>query len=561
MLKHFPIFCWFCLFLSFFSLARGNSLRNAQENQIIFLINQGEHQQAVKLYQSLFQAENKHDYELLHRLGLALLDHGFRQSDPEIQLLTLFGANISAHKDAYYILEESLKSRYPEIQVIALGALSQIQEDRADQALLKALGFPHLLVRFEAIKYLCKKKHVQAVDQAEALMYKTPQVLLPAYPSLFACVGGPKAIRILNKLMNDPAEKVRSAVILSVARYKREELLPKIRQQALHYQFMQQEACAYALGMLKDNHSLEKLQKLAHSQYPSVALAANWALCQLSQFSAIQSIEKMAKQENVFAISILGNLSEQSTVLRELVSHSNMQVRFNALLALLEQRQQVALKNVAEIIIRDRRDLGFVVLESPGKALKAWKVVSGASELLKEDLEAYRTHLELKEEVLQKVREISKTEFLKIAALIFASQQNDLIPKTVSLLEEIETEDTIQCLKQHQQKLGAPLVRNYCNLALYRLGEPGPYGDQLRQWVKSHNQTDLIQFRAYDPWKVSATPQDLTPVDSSRLLIEAFEAFAAQQDKEGIELLLEVIATGHPKNKYALAGILLRATQ
>ncbi len=33
------------------------------------------------------------------------------------------------------------------------------------------------------------------------------------------------------------------------------------------------------------------------------------------------------------------------------------------------------------------------------------------------------------------------------------------------------------------------------------------------------------------------------------------------QDMPGIKTLIEAIATGHAKNKYALAGLLLRATE
>lgn len=532
-----------------------------QEGRILFLIQQGEHQQALKLYQALYQATDAHDYDLLHRIGIGLLDYGFRQQDPEIELLTLFGANVAAHEDAYYILEESLKNRLPPIQLLALASLSQIQQDRADQAILRILGNAHLQVRFAAVNYLCQKKHPQAADQAESLMFKSPKALLPLFPPLFARLGDAKSIRILRKLINDPSEDVRRAVILSVAKAGRDDFLPQIRQQALHYHYAQQETCAYALGTLKDDHSIDKLKKLAASQYTSVALTANWALYQLGQESSIEAIEKRASQEDVFAIAALGSLNGRSSVLLNMVQHPNLQVRINAILALLDQRCPGIQKHAEEIIIRDRRDLGFVSLDSPGGSLHAWKVVTGASEMLKKDMDAYKEHLELKESVLTRIREMSATDFIQLAAKIFAAQQNDLIPITVELLEEMNSQESLNCLKIHQQKLGAPLIRNYCNLALYRLGEPGPYGNQLCQWVKNQSQTDLIQFRAFDPWEPNQNNYTLTPVETSRLLVEAFESFAVHQDKLGVELLIEVIANGHQKNKYALAGILLRATQ
>lgn len=547
------------LFSCFFGAIHANSL--SQEGRILFLIQQGEHPQALKLYQTLYQEKEAHDYDLLHRLGIGLLDYGFRQSDPEIQLLTLFGANVAAHEDVYYILEESLKSRLPPIQLVALATLSQIQQDRADQALLRSLGTYNLQTRFEAVHYLCKKKHPQAADQAESLMFKSPKALRPLFPPLFARLGDAKSIRILKKLINDPSEDVRKAVILCVAKAGRDDFLPQIRQQALHYQFAQQEACAYALGILKDDYSIDKLKKLASSQYPSVALAANWSLYQLGQDESVEAIEKLAFQNDLFAMAALGSLNGRATALIELAQHSNLQVKVNAILALFEQSHAGIQKQAEEIILRDKRDLGFIQLKSPGGCFQAWKVVTGASELLNEDLEIYKDHLELKESILMKTRELNAVDFIDLATKIFNSQQNELIPMTIELLEEMNTEESIRCLKIHQQKLGAPLIRNYCNLALYRLGESGPYGDQLRQWVRNQSQSDLIQFRDFNPSELNQSSYTLTPIETSRLLIESFEAFAAHQDKLGIELLIEVIATGHQKNKYALAGILLRATQ
>lgn len=534
---------------------------STQAGKILFLIQQGEHQEAISLYQELYQNTQTHNYDLLHRMGIGLLDHGFRQQDPEIQLLTLFGANISAHEDVYYILEESLKSRIPPIQLVALAALSQIQQDRADQAILRMMGNAHLLVRLEAVKYLCKKKHPQAVNQIESLMFKCPKDLHSLFPSLLAIIGDEKSTRILRKMINTPSDDVRKAVILAAAKTGRDDFLPQIRQQALLHHYTQQEASAYALGVFKDDQSIEKLNKLAKSQYPSVSLAANWSLYQLGQEAATEEMEKLASRGDTFAIAALSSIKGHSEKLLELLPSANLQVRINLILALLEQGHPQVYPYLEEIVIRDSRDLGFVLQDSPGKTFHSWKVHTGASGMWKDDIDAYRVQLELKEEILKKLRQISATDFIRLASQIFATQQNELVPIAVELLEDIDSPASIACLKIHQQKLGAPLIRNYCNLALYRLGEDGPYGELLHQWVKNHYQTDLIQFRAFDPWEPKQNNYTLTPTETSRLLVEAFETFANNQDKLGVELLIEAIANGHKKNKYALAGILLRATQ
>lgn len=531
------------------------------QGRILFLLQQGEHKQALKLYQDKFQISDQHDFELLHQMGLRILDFGFRQHDPECQLLALFGAAVSAHEDAYYILEESIKSPYPAIQLVALGALARFQNDRADQAMIRALGASSLEVRYEAVNQLCKKKHPLAVSQAESLMYKTSNVYLPLYPPLFAMVGDTHSTRILRKLLNQSSTDIRLAVILSVAKYHRDDLLPQIRQQSSQLQFALQEACAYTIGVLKDEISIPKLEKFTGSQYSNVSLAAHVALYQLGRQDSVKAIEEEAQKGNLFAISVLGSIPDHPRVLLELLERPDVQIRMNALIALLEQRHPRALECIEEIIIRDKKDLAFTVNQSPGHAFKSWKVTSSASQLLKDDTKAYLEHLELKESLLEKVCLLSRPRFIALAHQIFSKQHNDLIPRTVELLEHLGTKEALACLKEHQQQLGAPLVRHYCNLALYRLQEPGPYAEQLRQWVKSQSQTEFIRFQPFSPWELGENSYTLTPEETSKLLIDTFETFAAQQDKKGIETLIEAMATGHSKNKYALAGLLLRATQ
>ena len=53
----------------------------------------------------------------------------------------------------------------------------------------------------------------------------------------------------------------------------------------------------------------------------------------------------------------------------------------------------------------------------------------------------------------------------------------------------------------------------------------------------------------------------LTPQETSKLLVDSFDAFLKTQDDKGIDIVLEAIQNGNPKNKYALAGLLIHATQ
>jgi len=534
---------------------------SANDGRLLFLVHQGAHEQALKLYQAQYELTGTHDYDLLHRIGIAMLDYGSRQKDPEIQLLSLFGASVSAHEDVYYILEESLKSPYPQIQLVAVSALAHFKNDKADQALLSVLGSPDLLIRFEAVKQLCRKKHVQAVDQTESLLLKTPKSLQMVYPPLFAMVGDQKSIRALRRLLHHPLEEVRLAAILSIAKYQRDDLLPQIQHQVTQAFYAQQEASAYTLGILKDESSTPKLKKLTHSSHPTVVLAASLALYRLGHEEEKEIIKQMALKGNVYAVSILAEIPETSATLIQLLDHPDLQVRINALIALTRQRHPSAFEKLHFLLLQTKQDYVFDSQLSPGQSIKTWKAIPSGREILKDDISIYETHLTLRENLLEKVREGSETHFIALADQIFNARQNDLVPLTAELLEDLGSVAAIQCLKNHQQQLGAPLVRHYCNLALYRLQEEGPYGSQLRQWVKNQSKSDLIRFKPFNPWDLGNTPHTLTPEETSQLLIQSFEAFAINQDAAGIETLVEAMATGHAKNRYALAGLLLRATQ
>jgi HEAT repeat protein len=532
----------------------------AQPGLLMFQIQQGESERALKLYQESYTATGVHDFELLHQIGLALLDYGYRQKDPESQLFALFGASVSAHEDAYYILEECTKSRFEPIQLIALQALAKFQTEKADLLLMHALGSPSLAVRYEAVKLLCKKKHLQATAQAASLLYKSKKMFWPIYPPLFAMIGDEQSTRILRKLLTDPSDKVHLSAILSIAKYGRDDLIPQIRQLSSQSNYVQQEACAFTLGQLKDEDSIPLLQRIAHSSHATTALAADIALYQLGNAPSIKEIEKKAEQGNLFAIRALGEFPEHHQVLLSLLTRPDLQVRYNVIVSLLRQHHPKGLELISELIVKDRRDLAFTVQTSPGMTMKAIKGTSSSSQILKKDIGAFVENLEFKQMLLEEISLQSEESLIAIADRIFQRQQNELVPLTTHLLEELGTDRAIRCLKNHQQQLGAPLIRNYCNLALYHLKEPGVYGEQLAQWVKQQSQTQLIQLKPGDPWDLDREYYTLTEAETSHLLIEAVQAFADNQDSLGIDALIEAIASGNPKNRYALAGLLLRAT-
>lgn len=532
-------------------------------NQILFLMQAGHAETAIENYQRYSRKLGRHDFELLQQMGLILLDQGYRSKNLEIQILTLFGAGVSANEKALYILEDSLNSSNPQLQLVGMNFLARMQNDNADDLLKRAMGSNYLLIRLEAAYLLAAKKSPIAVGQLESLMCKIDPELASLFPQLFALIGDTPSIRILKRLLAHHDENVRMEAILSAAEFERDDLLPQIRTLATQHGFPQQEACAIALGELKDESSVSRLETLSRSSSPFVRLASLQSLYRLGRKEVKGEIETLAKSEDIYAIAALGEISGSEPLLVSLLKSNNINVRINAALALLERRDPKCLKALCEILIKDSRDLVFIKSTSSSKGLYAWKVIPSARQNLSENPVAFELSLHMREETLSKALDLPEKEFLTLASLIFELQQNDLVPTLVGLLENLQTPAATELLKKYLQKAGAPLIRNYCNLALYRMKMEGPYGDNLRLWVTKQRDEDLIRFRTYVPWEMREKEgaYQLTPQETSKLLVDSFDAFLRTQDDKGINIVLEAIKNGNPNNRYALAGLLIHATQ
>lgn len=518
--------------------------------------------QVISTYQQYHKKSGQHDYELIQEMGLFLLDQGYRSADPETRLMATFGAGISLNERILYILDGGMDSGIPELQLVCLNYLSQYQNDKADDALHRAMNSGHPLIRLEAAYVMAQKKAPRAYAYAESLMYRFEDSFMFLFPQFFANIGTAEAIRMLRKQMTNTDEEVRIAAILSAAKYGRDDLLPKIRTLATHHEKAQQEACAYALGVLKDETSIPRLKKLTCSKIPHVRLSAWKALYDLGHKEFKSSIEKAAKEKDVFAISLLGDIEDSQETLVTLLKDRNIQVKMNAAIALLHLRDPRCLDALLDILIRDSRDLCFAKILSKGQSLSAWKAIPSAKQNFNDQPYAFEQSLTLREDILEEAIDLPELDFLKLAKFIFISQQNDLVPLLTELLETLHTPNAIVLLKIHQQQIGAPLIRNYCNLALYNLKEPGPYGDNIRSWISNMQNEELIRFRPFLPRELRDHDDfyQLTPQDNSNLLIASFESFVSNKDERGINILLEAIQHGNAKNKYALAGLLMRAT-
>ena len=551
--------------LALISLLFGHD-STSSNNQMLYLVQSGEVEKGIALYQDNLKTEQDHDLSVLEQLGYILIHQGARNKDEESQLLSMYGLSIVGSPEELRLYEIGITSRNPHIQIATIRFLSTIQDDQVESLLFKAFNSPYLIARLEAAHALSMRRSNQVTGIINALMQKLPPHLHVYFPELFGMIGTSEATGILKQMINNRHLHIRLAAILAAAKFKRDDFLHDIRIATTHADQAEQEACATALGYLKDSHSIPLLKTLTQSEHHNVKLAACHALVMLGEYHFREPIINMALKKNLFAISLLAFIPDTESFLTSLLQDDNFQVQANSALALLRKRDPKCVPVLLKMLINNEKDWGFQPFYSLGNSLVAWKIIPSSTQYAKKmQKDIHSITLALREQILLYALELPEKNFLHIANTIFTHPQNDLIPLLVHLLGNTNTPNAIALLQKESHHTGAPFIRIYCHLALYRMNHENLHRNILCDWVKSQKNHEIFRFRFMLPWTnhiyTQNTAFQLTPEDTSRLLIETLETLAENQDAHYIDMLLTLIRSGNVKNRYALAGLLIKAIQ
>jgi HEAT repeat protein len=405
-----------------FSKAATEAASPTTPPHIYYLIHTNRIDTALDHYQDYVDQHGRHDTEFLQQLGLSVLQQGAKSRDPDINLMTLFGAGIAMNERALDILIRGIEGPNPQLQFIAMHFLARYNDDDADNCLLQALRSNNLLIRFEAARQIALKKLPKATHLIESLMGKVDSNLLPLFPQLFAAIGDSDSSKILRRLLSHPDEDVRIEAVLSAAKAGRDDMLPKIKILAMQHSYPLQEACAYAFGCFKDETTIPILEGLSKSTVSQVQLAALQALYKFDRQSAADGIKSMAAEGDLYAINALGEIPGSQELLYSLSQCNHSQVRLNATLGLLKLHDSRCQPLLKSILIRDQRDLAFVKMSSQGKALSYWKTQPST----RQNFEDFSIDLELsqhfRESVLEQLIELPKEIFYTAVEAVFDSQ-------------------------------------------------------------------------------------------------------------------------------------------
>lgn len=522
---------------------------------------QGDAKGAIGAYLSNVE-KSGHNLDVLQELGMQLIEKSARSEELEEQLIGLYGIGMSGFDRAQQILVDGISSSYPEVVLASIQLLSGMGEDFVDEVLCRAMHSPYLPVRIEALMHLSRRKSRYALPHVESLRGHFPPEYYVFFPDFYGMIGTPEAMRVFRELFEERVIPVRVATILSAAKFGRDDFLPGIRRAMTHPNPAEQEAAAMASGVLHDLKSVAQLEKLMKSPYENVQLSAAIALKQLGRSHVDTLITQKALEGNPFAILCLANIEGCEKQLHKLLQQGDFQIKLNATVALLHKRDPICLDFLMSLLLDEPNDWGFHPITTPGSSLHAWKGVPSAARLPKyQGSNIEGISLAFRENLLVESIELPQKEFLKICDAILKSNNTDLIPQLVRLLENCESDEVVAMLETAAQKPGSPLIRGYASLTLYRLNKSK---EVFLEWMKKQKNHQLIQFRPMvdrSPDMSDFSPFDLTPEAHSRLLIECYEAVAEKREERSIEMLLEAIAEGNPKNRAALAGLLLRTIQ
>ncbi|PIS02976.1 MAG: hypothetical protein COT85_02805 [Chlamydiae bacterium CG10_big_fil_rev_8_21_14_0_10_42_34] len=529
----------------------------------LYLMQQNQIAESIEKYREFAEISGRHDFEALQQMGLILLQKGIQSEDSQTFMMTLFGAGLSGSANALEILERGVSHPDPQVQLLSLHFIAKFEDDRASEIFHRAMSSDFLAIRMEAAFYMAQRKHPHAVGQIEGLMYRLPPAFKPYFPSLFALLGTSDATHTLKRLIEDIDPQTRIESILNVARLGRDDFLPLLRKRLTHTHIAELEATTFAIGALKDSNSIPRLKKLTDSPTDTIRIAAAIALFHLGDRSHVPMIVELAEQSNLFAISALGPISGTEETLAALIKSDDFQVRLNAAIALLQRRDNRCIPVISEMLIEDARNLAFHPFNSLGRTLSAFKAVPSAELRAKDPTLNLSYSLAIREHMLRETIHLPEADFLKLAKKILTSGQGDLVPTTIALLESLQTDGAIEVLKNGAEKISYPLIRDYCHLALYRLKQDGPYEEYVNHWIMNQKEAELIQFRQLLPWKYRLEQSDytLSAEETSRLLIETYLSIASRRDEKSIAFILEAIQKGNPQNRYALMGLLMKATE
>lgn len=543
-----------------FSLQAGSP--DAVKAQMSYSARMGNPAKALELYNQYALMQGAHDFDALKTICIGMLQNGVREAKESSDLMSVYGAGLSQSEETMSVLEVGLNSKNPQAQAISLHFLSRLANDKADQLILGLLKNPNPILQLEAVFALAQKKHPKAGALAESLMSKYPAMIKPIFPAIFSELSSRRSDALLRQLLHDADERVRLEAIGALVKNGRDDFLPQLRRLASHTQVQQQEALCFAFERFHDETMCPRLEEFVRSKSPYVAVAAAHTLYILGKKEYREVLSIAAGEGFGFAVFAMQDVDEAAPELIALTRSSDPDIRLNAAIALAKAKLPGARQALEEVLFQGNNRI-ITQARSPGKALTCFKWAPAHAAVGRHGPAIAAVSQNIRRALITEAINLPEKDFLYLAEKALSTNQLDIVPLVVKLLENHGSAEAEEILITHAQRIGAPYVRSFCNLALFRMKGKEIYAVKVREWVSQYGMNSIAELKPYLPFELRLETEyfDLSPEEQTSLFLESVEALAVSKKTEDIQTLLDVMQTGNPINRYALAGVMLRALQ
>ena len=535
------------------------------KSQILYLISKGDQVKGLEKYKEYTIKSGDHDYKLLRELCLMIIEDGISKGTEEDSLLALIAMEITGEDFFTHHLGKLLKSSFFPVQAKTLSLLKRIDNDYSDILIKSCLSSNFIMLRLEALSILVQKHNKTALGQVEALMNMVHKRYHPIFVDFYAMAGTKYAISTLKQMLSDIDLNLNLAAVLAAKNYQIEELIPSLRNCLTHTSPIIREATASALGSFHDGGSTIKLEKLCLSKHVETRLSAQYALYTMGKKSKREDIIALAKDGNLYAISLLSRIDGSAKPLHEIYYSDDNDLRINSAISLLEIKDPLCLPVIRDLVTLDKDVYYINITHSAGRSFRHLKVAPLATAENKQMIPQLKQQtLMIQNELLAKSIDLPRKKFMNIIDDIFLKKRNSLIPTAIALLENFDDEESLEYLRNKSKTLGAPFIRTSCHLSLWKSTRDPLHKEAISSWLKEFGKHEMISFSQNtnkNKKKNSVTGYELSLQERSHLLIQSFLHICISHEKAGLDSIIDAMTSGHEKNRLPLAGVLLKTIQ
>lgn len=519
-------------------------------SQIIAATQNGDIEIAFKLYEG-YRSDQGESPFLLEKMAEKILSDGIDSNHPEERFFALLSASSASTQFSCKIVDRLQKKKDLPMLMTLLQLSSMFPDKVTERAIAQGIHSPILPLRIAAIEASMMQSPEKALAHIESLNVKLPGELYGRLMPMISSIPSAKKEKLLRQALASPIAPIRQGALIALQMNPSPSFHFTLLSLLSHPDPYTVEGAVGALIAMKNLQIRPNaFYPLIHHSSPHVQLVAAQAILSFNEETGKEIIEKLAQEENPFAIS----LSNDTHLLEKLTYSPNKSTQVNALIRLIQLKEKRALPKLFAYFLGKESYIAILPTTSPTRALSAWKLKTQPSG--EETLLSYKIKDALIEECSIFLSDI---EFIHLTKQVLNSRSNRYLATCIQMVQNYHTTRSSDFLREVQQIPGHPHARALATLALFQ--NEGKEED--RQLLLRYLKGSMIQEKlSLAPSLEMPDTRFYLPADEfSKFYLALFEYLVEVGDQETLPLLSNALIHGHPHNRPILAGLILRALQ